>query len=70
MYFENVSALWHMAGHGPFVWSAYAIAALVLVLQWLIPIRRSQRLLREYSRRLQREQAMAARANTAGVKES
>lgn len=31
MYFESIGDLWHMAGHGAFVWSAYGISALVLV---------------------------------------
>ncbi len=31
MYFESLNELWHMAGHGVFVWSAYAISLVVLV---------------------------------------
>lgn len=30
MHFDSLDALWHMAGHGPFVWSAYAIVFVVI----------------------------------------
>ncbi|NNC54758.1 MAG: heme exporter protein CcmD [Pseudomonadales bacterium] len=32
MFFDSFSALLHMQGHGVFVWSAYAISVLVVVL--------------------------------------
>lgn len=31
MYFESVDALWHMAGHGPYVWSCYGLFIVLLV---------------------------------------
>ncbi len=31
MHFGSLGELWHMAGHGPFVWSAYAIVFVVTV---------------------------------------
>ena len=31
MHFGSLGELWHMAGHGPFVWSAYAIVLVVIV---------------------------------------
>ena len=40
MYFDSFSELWAMAGHGPYVWSAYAISAVVLVGSIVLPIRR------------------------------
>lgn len=30
MQFDSLQALWQMGGHGPFVWSAYAIALATL----------------------------------------
>ena len=47
MYFDTVTAALLMEGHGPYVWSAYAISLAVLVALLLIPRRRQQRLLRE-----------------------
>ncbi|MBT5292488.1 MAG: heme exporter protein CcmD [Cellvibrionales bacterium] len=37
MYFSNLVELWNMAGHGPFVWSAYAISFIVLAAIIVIP---------------------------------
>ncbi len=31
MHFGSLGDLWHMEGHGPFVWSAYAIVFVVIV---------------------------------------
>ena len=28
MYFESLSAMWHMDGHGIYVWLAYALTAI------------------------------------------
>jgi heme exporter protein D len=32
MYFESFDGFWHMAGHGPYVWSSYG---LFVALLWL-----------------------------------
>ena len=47
MQFESLSAAWQMGGHGPFVWSAYAIALITLVVIIVAPLQRSRRVLRE-----------------------
>jgi heme exporter protein D len=39
---QALSTFLHMGGYGAFVWSAYAIAALVLVLNLVLP-RRAER---------------------------
>lgn len=46
MYFDSWTALWAMAGHGAYVWSAYGITTMVLL--WLVwqPLRRRRHLLR------------------------
>lgn len=51
MYFANAHELWTMAGHGPYVWSAYAIVLLVVVLQVRAPLMRRRALLRQVRRR-------------------
>ena len=40
MYFNNLAELWAMAGHGPYVWSAYAISFIVLAAMVVIPAKR------------------------------
>lgn len=47
MQFNSWTALWYMDGHGPFVWSAYAIALFVLLALIVVPMRRSRRVLAE-----------------------
>ena len=56
MYFDSLQAMLHMDGHGPFVWAAYAITCLVLVLMLLMPGRRSRRQLRQRAGELRRHQ--------------
>ena len=55
MYFDSLAAVWHMAGHGFYVWLAYALTALSLVLMVWLPLRR----LRQCWRWLQAEQLRA-----------
>ena len=43
MRFENLSELWSMHGHGAFVWSAYAIAFVVLIAIVWTPLARQKR---------------------------
>lgn len=51
MYFDSLGDLWSMAGHGPYVWSAYAIVALVIVVLVREPLVRRRRLLERVRRR-------------------
>jgi len=43
VYFESFAALWHMAGHGSFVWTAYGISFVVLSVLVLQPLVRYRR---------------------------
>ena len=45
----------HMGGYAAYVWSAYGISLVVLILNILLPIRREQELLRNLKKKLQRE---------------
>lgn len=60
MQFDSLAALWEMNGHGPFVWSAYAIAAATLIALVWLPLRRQRRFYRE--RALAERRAAAQRA--------
>lgn len=55
--FESWAAFWQMAGHGPYVWAAVAVTAVVMVALLVAPLRRQRRLLTE----VRAEQARAAR---------
>jgi len=46
MYFESLAAAWHMDGHGGYVWLAYALTAMALVLMVWLPLARHRRHLR------------------------
>jgi len=52
MYFEDLAQLWHMDGHGPYVWTAYAIVLVVLVGLVRAPLVRRRRVLERVRSRL------------------
>ena len=52
MYFDSFAQLWHMDGHGPYVWSAYAIVLLVLIGLVRAPLARRRRALERVRARL------------------
>ena len=56
MYFESLAELWHMDGHGFYVWLAYALTALPLVIMVWLPLKR----MRQHWRWLQAEQRRGA----------
>ena len=68
MYFDSVSSLIAMDGHGAFVWSAYGITAVVLVALLVAPVRRRRRLMAELKGEARR--AAANSTNSLGAKVS
>jgi heme exporter protein D len=61
MYFSSVQAALYMDGHGAYVWTAYALTLLVLVVLLVTPILRQQRVLRELRGELRRASARATK---------
>lgn len=61
MQFDSLQALWQMGGHGPFVWSAYAITLVTLAGIIAAPLARRRRFLREQAAL---ERRRAARTGT------
>ncbi|WP_116365092.1 heme exporter protein CcmD [Parahaliea mediterranea] len=59
MYFDSLHAALAMEGHGPFVWGAYAITALVLLTLLVSPVLRARRLRRELAGDIRRREAAA-----------
>jgi heme exporter protein D len=68
MQFDSLIALWEMKGHGPFVWSAYAIAAATLIALVWVPLKNQRRFFRgqqlaERRRQLAQRAAIATADN-------
>lgn len=57
MYFDSVTAALTMDGHGAFVWSAYGITFLVLIVMLLQPLLRGRRLARAIQSEQRRQAA-------------
>ena len=47
MYFDSLQTAWNMAGHGPYVWSSYALTCVVLGYLIIAPLRRTRDIERE-----------------------
>ncbi len=56
MYFESLAAVWHMDGHGFYVWLAYGLTLVPLVIMVWLPLKR----MRQHWRWLQAEQRRSA----------
>ena len=56
MYFESFAAFLQMGTHGPYVWSAYGISALLVVANLWLAYRRQRLMLNEIRRLARREQ--------------
>lgn len=66
MQFDSLSALIEMGGHGAFVWSAYALALVTLLITALAPLRRSRKFFAEQRTiELRREQRAASATHQA-----
>lgn len=56
MYFDSFAELWHMAGHGPYVWVCYAVTFSVLIGLFVQPLRKKKQVLKAIKlRRLHQE---------------
>lgn len=60
MQFDSLAGIWDMGGHGPFVWSAYAIAAFTLIALLVAPWQRRRRFFAEQRGIERRRDARAA----------
>lgn len=65
MYFDSWQALLAMEGHGPYVWSAYAITLIVLLWLLLAPMLRRRQLIADI--RAQERRRAASSDRHAGV---
>ena len=63
MSFDSFSDFLAMGGHGPYVWSVYAVALGVVLLIITGPLRRRRRFFREQAARARRDAASVAPAS-------
>ena len=56
MYFETFDSLVQMGGHGPYVWTCYLIALLVVSYNLVSPLRARKRAMDAIRRRIRREE--------------
>jgi heme exporter protein D len=54
-YFENFAGFMAMGGHGPYVWSCYAIALGVVLYNLITPLRANKRFQARWRRQLRRK---------------
>lgn len=59
----SLSAFFAMGGYAAYVWPAYGVFFLVLLIDWLAPQFRRRRLLRELRSRMARQDVRKDRAN-------
>ncbi|MFC6669748.1 heme exporter protein CcmD [Marinobacterium aestuariivivens] len=59
MKFDNLADFLAMGGHGLYVWLAYGIALVILVLNVWQPLRMTRQFFSEQSRRLRRERKLS-----------
>jgi len=55
----NLNEFFHMGGYGPYVWSSYAIALVVLLANIILPARQRRKLLADIARKARREERNA-----------
>jgi len=63
MYFSSWQALWEMSGHGPYVWSAYAISFFVLITLLVYPLHKQRQVLKAIKLRHQHQEATHGNAS-------
>lgn len=65
MYFANMTDFFHMGGHAPYVWSAYGIGVLILMLNIVLPWWQNRRFREQLRRQLSRKAQHASSATKA-----
>jgi len=51
-----MNEFFHMGGYAFFVWTSYALAAIILIANIIIPMQRKKEIMNNLKRRLRREQ--------------
>ncbi|WP_028304798.1 heme exporter protein CcmD [Oceanospirillum maris] len=56
MYFDSFSEFLNMGGHGLYVWLAYGLSAVLIVINVVLPVMHKRQLIKEQARKQRREQ--------------
>lgn len=70
MYFSNWTDFIHMEGHGLYVWSAYAVAFLVILYNIIAPLRHKQRIRAQVLRQERLDLAKKRQGKSMSIKEA
>jgi len=52
-----MSEFFHMGGYGFYIWTSYGLAFIILLANFIIPLKQEQMLLRTISRKLRRKRS-------------
>lgn len=63
MHFDSIQALIEMNGHGSYVWTAYAIALVILLSLVIQPLRAKKQFIRVQKNELRRQQRSQSKAS-------
>lgn len=55
----SLSEFLHMGGYAFYVWTAYGIVTVVLLVNFIIPIQRRRKLLKQIKRQTRRDQVLS-----------
>ena len=69
MYFESFAQAWDMAGHGSYVWSAYALTFAIVIALVVLPVRRARETRRQIVAEQRRRRAQTEAAASAASEE-
>lgn len=56
MFFDSFSDFIHMNGHGAFVWSCYGVTAVIIAQNFIAPVLKRKKVIKDIERQLRREQ--------------
>ncbi|WP_299686142.1 heme exporter protein CcmD [uncultured Vibrio sp.] len=63
MYFESLSDFFAMGGYAPYVWSAFGITFLAMLVLLVVSVRRGKQLLNEVQAKIDRQARIDAAKN-------
>jgi heme exporter protein D len=52
---EELGNFFHMGGYAAYVWSAFGLSTITLLLNFLLPLKTEKRILREVKKKLERD---------------
>ncbi|MGK0444396.1 MAG: heme exporter protein D [Bermanella sp.] len=56
MFFDSFTEFMHMGGHGIFVWLSYGITCLIIAQNFIAPVLKRKKVIKDIERQMRREQ--------------